>query len=217
MYFLQCDLDAKDETRRTFGARIHGESDSLNLDYEAEFATQTGSSMGKEIDASMFAAQFGYRSKALPKNMRIWIGFDYASGDRSAEDNKDGTFDQLFPLGHAYLGYIDMVGRKNTLSYSQGVSLQATKRTTVTLALHQFRRARDTDALYNAGGAVAREPGNGLSRKVGNELDLSISHKYSDHVNLLFGLSHLRPDDFIEQTGASESIRFAYAQAVFTY
>ena len=46
---------------------------------------------------------------------------------RSSREMAAGTaapaFNQLYPLGHAYLGYMDYVGRQNIISPSAGISV----------------------------------------------------------------------------------------------
>ena len=53
---------------------------------------------------------------------RAYLEFDYASGDKKPGGNV-GTFNQLFPNGHSYLGYIDYIGRQNIISSSAGISV----------------------------------------------------------------------------------------------
>ena len=38
------------------------------------------------------------------------LGFDYASGDENPGDGDGETFDQLFPTGHTYFGFIEQSG-----------------------------------------------------------------------------------------------------------
>ena len=60
---------------------------------------------------------------------------DIASGDDDPTDGDLETFNQLFPLGHAYFGYIDVIGRQNIIDVSPTVSTKvaggATLRQTV--------------------------------------------------------------------------------------
>ena len=43
----------------------------------------------------------------------LWIYYDWASGNRDPADSVHGTFNLMFPLGHKYLGWMDLVGRQN--------------------------------------------------------------------------------------------------------
>jgi hypothetical protein len=48
------------------------------------------------------------------------LEFDYASGD-GRPGGTVGTYDQLYPSSHRFLGYIDYIGRQNILSASGGL------------------------------------------------------------------------------------------------
>ena len=58
----------------------------------------------------MAASELGYTFFDAPTSPRLHVGFDYASGDDGRSD-RVGTFNQLFPLGHAYFGHIDTIAR----------------------------------------------------------------------------------------------------------
>ena len=72
-----------------------------------------------------------------------------------------GTFNQLFPLGHAYLGIMDFVGRQNVEAVSLGVVLTPWKRGRVSVQGHGFWRARVEDALGCERLQLARPPHRG--------------------------------------------------------
>ncbi len=215
-YWLGRDRDPLGEERHTIGGRIGGKLFSA-FDYDLEGAYQFGDIGGLDIGAYMIASQFGYTFANCPAKPRLFLGVDYASGDDDPADGDSGTFSQLFPLGHAYLGYIDVVGRQNILDLSAGVSLTPFKKLTVSLTGHVFRRAEVNDALYNAGAAVVRAGAPGTSRDVGGEIDLVVKYKLDRHTLLMVGYSHFFPGRFIEQTGSSKDIDFVYTSIQFTF
>lgn len=102
---------------------------------------------------------------------RMYFEFDYASGDKKRGGGV-GTFNQLYPNGHSYLGYIDYIGRQNVISPSAGVSLSPLHDLTLSLQQCSFWRASDRDALYNKSGAVLRPGTTTTARYVGAETDL---------------------------------------------
>ena len=108
------------EDRYTIGGRVFGASHGF--DYEVENAYQFGHVGSGDVSAWMIATEGGYTLKA-PLTPRLWLGFDYASGDDGAGGDV-GTFNQLFPLGHAYFGYIDAVGRQNIVDLHPGASIK---------------------------------------------------------------------------------------------
>lgn len=206
------------ERRYTVGGRLFGKIKDTRWDYDAEAAYQFGDVGSADINAWMFAGELGYAYGDDWKT-RAFVGFDYASGDDSPGDGDVETFNPLFPLGHAYLGYIDVVGRQNIMDFSIGASAQPLDRLTVRAALHVFWRASDNDALYNAGGGVVRGGGLAGSRYVGAELDLTAKYKLDAHTTLLLGYSHFFAGDYIEDAtpAADDDIDYFYAQVQWVF
>ena len=203
-----------EEERQTLGGRLSGKIS--NFDYEIEGAYQLGEVGTGNINAFMIASQVGYRHTRWKGRPRFYLGFDYASGD----DRKGGdveTFNQLFPLGHAYLGFMDFVGRQNIIDFSHGVAIHPAKRMTFTVSGHKFWRADVNDALYNAGGSVVRAGALGSSRDVGYEVDLTTQYKFNRYLVGLLGYSHFFSGDFIAESGSGKDMDFIYVQGVFTF
>jgi len=226
-YFLGLDQDDPTNTyngttgaerRYTVGGRVFGKVADTGWDYDAEAAYQFGDVGSADISAWMVAGELGYAYGDDWKT-RAFLGFDYASGDDTAGDGDVETFNQLFPLGHAYLGYIDVVGRQNVIDASMGASFQPMDRLTLRAAGHLFWRASDADALYNAGGGVVRGGGLASSRYVGAELDFTAKYKLDDHTTLLLGYSHFFAGDFVEDAtpAADDDIDFLYAQVQWVF
>ena len=145
------------------------------------------------------------------------VGFDFASGDDDPTDGDVGTFNQLFPLGHAFLGYIDAVGRQNIIDLHVTVGAWPVEKTIrVQADIHQFWLAEDDDALYSAGGGILRA-GTGSETDVGTEVDLTVLWNANRHTSVLAGYSHFFAGDLIDQTGPSDDIDFFYTQITFTF
>ncbi|MEX2215527.1 MAG: alginate export family protein [Phycisphaeraceae bacterium] len=204
------------EVRHTVGGRIWGKIEGTGLDYDLEGAYQFGSFGAFDISAFMVAAQVGYTLADVPTAPRFHIGFDYASGDHSAGGNVE-TFNQLFPLGHAYFGWIDQIGRQNVIDLSLGVTFKPTKEITIDLQGHMFWRAETTDAGYNAGGAPFRPAGTGLSSEIGAEIDLLIRYQFDKHTEFQLGYSHFFAGSYIKQTGPAKDIDFLYVAVQYTF
>jgi len=205
------------ENRQTFGARLGGTFAGGKASFDAEGAMQFGCVGDYDVAASMFGSQLGYTLKAGKLSPQIYTGLDFGSGDGDPTDRRIGTYNQLFPLGHAYLGYIDIVGRQNIVDWNQGLAVPLPHKLRAGFDLHNFWRASATDAFYNAGGGVVR-PGTGSDTKwVGNEIDLTLAANLSPEWMLLGGYSHFFPGGFIENTGASEATNFVYFQVQTTF
>lgn len=204
------------EERHTLGGRLWGKIGASDFDYDVEGAYQFGEVGAGDVSAFMVASQLGYTFTQVGGKPRLFVGFDYASGDKETGGDVE-TFNQLFPLGHAYFGWIDQVGRQNIIDFSVGFTIKPVAALTIDLQLHYFLRAEDTDALYNAGGGVARAPGVGLSDEIGTEIDLLIKYQIDRHMEVSFGYSHLFAGDFISESGPDEDIDFVYVAFQFTF
>jgi hypothetical protein len=204
-----------DESRDTFGVRHWGKI-SKTLSYEGEVALQTGSVGSADISAFMLASELTYKPANVKLNPKITFGFDYASGDNKAGGDVN-TFNQLFPLGHAYFGFIDIVGRQNIVDYSSSITINPFKKAGLRLGAHYFQRADDADGLYNAGAGLVRAGSESASKSIGTELDLTFSYKLTKKVGLAFGYSKLFAGDYLKDTGSGDDINFAYAQVLYTF
>ena len=198
------------ENRQTIGARVGGALAGARLLYDVEAAVQFGALGGEDISAFMVGSQATYTFTRVPVRPRVLVGFDYGSGDANAGGDV-GTFNQLFPLGHAFLGYADVVGRQNVISPSVGAGLEPLRGLNVAIRGYRFWRASLHDALYNAGGAVVRAPGESASRSVGSELDFTAAYRLGGHLTGLVGYSRFFAGRFIEETGPSDDTGFLYA------
>jgi len=204
------------EHRQTLGGRTWGKIGQTNLDFEVEGAGQFGSVRSGNIAAGMFTGVLGYTLPVPRLSPRVYLEFDYASGDKKQGGNV-GTFNQLYPNGHSYLGYIDYIGRQNIISASGGISMTPVRGLILSLQQYFFWRASDRDAIYNKAGAVLR-PGTGTTASyVGAEVDLLATYNFTRHVQFYAGYSHFFPGEFIEKTGPSRGSDFLYGAIQYTF
>jgi hypothetical protein len=210
-----------EENRYTLGGRFY--TNPKPWDFDVEAAYQFGDFLDGDISAWMFATEAGYTFTDAPLTPRAYDGFDMASGDADPADGDLETFNQLFPLGHAYFGYIDVIGRQNIVDLHPGVevTLLAEKRHVKKLSLrgdyHFFWRQSDDDAVYNAAGAVFRADLGSDAGYVGSEIDLLLNWQIDRHLNAYLGYSHFFAGDFLEDTGPSDDIDFLYGAVTYTF
>ena len=203
------------EQRQTLGGRTWGKIGQTHLDFEVEGAGQFGSVGNASVAAGMFTAVLGYTAP-VHWSPRVYLEFDYASGDKHPGGTV-GTFNQLYPNGHSFLGYIDYIGRQNIISASGGLIATPIHDLTLSLQQYFFWRASDRDAIYNKAGAVLR-PGIGTTaRYVGAEVDLLATYNFTRHVQFYAGYSHFFPGEFIEKTGPSRGSDFLYGAIQYTF
>jgi hypothetical protein len=203
------------QTVYTLGGRLYGKRG--NWDYETEAASQFGTYAGDRIRAWMATAGGGYTFAEANMQPKIGLFYDYASGDSDPTDGTHGTFNQLFPLGHAYFGYLDRVGRQNIHAIKTQLKIKPSKKLTAWADFHTFYVDEDKDALYGANGKKLRTPTSGGSNDIGHELDLTAKYIINRHTSALVGWAHLWPGGFIERTGPSEDADLFYAQLEYTF
>lgn len=214
---LHTDLTVGDSDRFTAGARMAGPI-AEGFSFDAEGAYQFGSTNGLDIGAWMFAGDLNYLFADYDSKPKITLGIDLASGDDDPTDTDSGTFNQLFPLGHAYLGYIDVVGRQNIMDYRASASFwPAPKKLQVKADVHFFERMESQDALYNAGGGVVRAGAAGTDESVGTEIDLTAKYLLDRHTVISGGYSHFFAGDFLDDAPPSDDIDFVWLQYQFTF
>jgi hypothetical protein len=205
----------------TIGARLSSTPKPFDFDIEADY--QFGEAGAGPINAYSIAADVGYTFANVSLTPRINLGFDLASGDRDAGDADVQTFNQLFPTGHLYFGYIDVIGRQNIVDFHPGLQLSLLKNAayarsiTLRADYHFFWRQSDDDGVYNAAGGLLRGDLGSDERSIGSELDLLLSWQVDNHLSSYVGYSHFFAGGFLDDTGPSEDVDFLYAAVQYTF
>ncbi len=209
----------------TLGFRHQGEERGWL--WEVEAAYQFGyqdvptRDRNRERNAGMATAGLGRRFADRAFKPELWFYYDYASGSSNPEGSY-GTFNQLFPLGHKYLGSADLVGRQNILSPNVNLKFYLGKRANLLLWYYNFQLASARDALYNAAGnPVRRDPTGRAGRQVGNEFDIILNVIVNPNSDLQFGYSQVWGGSFVEATAPSARTpsdgSFFYSQFVVRF
>ncbi|NGX42324.1 MAG: hypothetical protein K940chlam7_00602 [Chlamydiae bacterium] len=206
------------EERHTIGMRLWGDLYSDCFTYDIEGAYQFGDLGSFDIQAYMLAVEAVYAFPKFCTEPLIGLGFDYASGDDINDTSKSKTFSHLFPLGHAFLGYIDVIGRQNIFDYHAWITCHPMEKMWTTAHFHHFRRASDNDALYNAGAGVVFGATAGSSKTVGSELDLTCGYSFNPHLKGELGYCHFFKGSFVRQAQKdSKSIDFLYSSLLYLF
>jgi hypothetical protein len=204
------------EDRYTLGARAYGTVPDTQFDYNAEAAYQFGRVGSASVNAYMFGGQFGYTFAGAWSTPRLFAGLEMGSGDNGVGGDVQ-TFNQIFPLGHAWLGYADVLARQNIIAPNLGVKFKPIKKLTIGVNGLYFLRDSTSDALYGVGGSVSRPGSSSTSRTVGQEIDLTFTYKFDRHTTAELGYSHFFAGDFVKETGPSNDIDFLYLQFLYVF
>ena len=182
---------ASDRSTVTYGSRISGGKNDWLWDFEG--AVQLGDfDDGREVDAGFWTAGLGRSFKDFAWKPTLWFYYDFATGDRA--NGETTSFNELFPLGHKYLGFIDAVQRNNIKSPNVLLKMAPTKRLSLLLWYYNFNAAEQEDNVLALGGTPAQDP---TAADFGNELDFIATYQVSPRSSLLAGYSHLWAGDKI--------------------
>ncbi len=179
---------------------------------DAEAGVQFGRTARGDLAAGFFSGTLLHTFSRTGVFSKAGIGYDWASGDRTPNDGKDGTFQLLYGDFHSYLGYCDLIGRRNIRDLSLQLQTDDTTdekgdSTFWTIAWHLFQLDSVTDALYNARGVPVRiDPSGSSGSAVGQELDITYRTISSGRSESLVGYSHFYPGSYLRRTTAPTSV-----------
>jgi hypothetical protein len=209
------------ENRYTLGSELTGNIAHADYDVEADY--QLGNFKSEAITAFSIAAEAGYAFPNIALSPRPFLGFDLASGDHNPNNGHLGTFNQLFPSGHTFFGYMDFIGRENIIDLHPGVETTLVRdrsfaqKISIRGEYHEFWRDSTHDAMFDATGAVFRNSGAATSAHIGGELDLLLNWQVDRHLSGYVGYSHFFPGAFIHESGSSMPSDFAYLALVYAF
>ena len=167
----------------TLGTAFKGEVDGLLWD--DEFGYQMGKNPdGSDISACSLTFGLGAKSAGSMKPT-IWMYYDWASGD----DSINNGWNQLFPLGHKYLGFMDLYGRRNINDLNSILTFAATDKLTVLAWYHYMFLANGAQGPYNINNSSFNPGGTVGNRDLGHEIDLLGTYKVNARSDLVLGYS----------------------------
>ncbi len=200
----------------TIGSRYIGTYERFL--YELEGMYQFGNFSNQDISAGAVAVGGGYRIP-LPLNPQFWLRYDYASGDDNlGVGGTRNTFNQLFPFGNYYMGWLDRVGRQNIHDFNAQFSFHPQRWLTFISQYHRYYLASKTDFLYNAGGApTLRDPTGASGSHVGDEIDFRFNVHVDRHQDVLVGYSKMWAGTFMKATRPGVNPDLFYVQYNFRF
>jgi hypothetical protein len=196
----------------TFGSRYAGNYKDLLFDFEGMY--QFGPWSNQNTSAGAYTTDLGWNFSKLPMTPQIWFGYDFAAGDHHpGATDTHGTFNQLFPFGHYYFGFLDLVGRQNIEDINGQLVFWPMKWITVNTQFHLFRLDAARDALYGPAGQVLRvDPTGRAGRDVGNEVDYWVNFHLTQNQDVWVGYSKLYEGSYLKKTGLGPSPELFYLQ-----
>jgi hypothetical protein len=195
-----------DFSLHTCGGRLNGPLDD-NWLFEMEGGPQFGRQSGLGLDDQAMFGTCGIGRKlsdVMAWSPTLWCYYDYASGDNGTGDFN--RFNDLFPLGHKYIGFIDAAKRQNIEAPNVLLTMAPTKKLNLLVWYWHIMANKASDIVPSIGGTP---PQSTTSRDFGDELDLLGTYAIGPRSNVLLGYSHFWRGNKIL---APEDADFVYAQ-----
>ncbi len=199
------------------GVRIVGTKLPFGIDYGTEMVREFGS-LGTDNIQSWAGHWVAGETLKVRYSPRIFIEYNYASGDVKSTDGARGTFDQLYPTGHDKYGLADQVGWRNIKDVREGLELKPRKNVTTAVTYNNWNLASATDSLYNAAGtALFRSATGAAGTHVGQELDLSGTWTFARAFTVGAGLGHIFPGEFLKALTPGNPYTFSYMSGTWKF
>ena len=171
-----------------------------DIEGRVEGTFQTGTRGAVDVSAYMLGARLG--KSLLDGRAGVTLWYDYLSGDDAASA-ETGVFQTLFATNHKFYGLADVfldLPAHTSGSGLQDMAVKLSWRLTDAIGLgadvHSFRAAKRR-ALSGS--------------HFGEEIDLTVSHRYSNYLTATGGFSYLFQDDPLAEVGRlSEDLRWFY-------
>ncbi len=193
----------------TIGSRYYG--DYKQFLWDVEPMLQFGDHAGQTLFAGSSSTGVGYYFKETPMTPTVWLYYDWASGDQNPGSGTYTTFNQMFPFGHYYQGWSDVIGRQNMHDIGAYLGFWPTKWMVLRLQYHHLELAAAKDALYNIGGLpYRRDPTGAAGRNVGDDVSFIGNFHVDAHNDILAGYGHLFPGRFLRSTGPGGQVGMFY-------
>jgi len=143
LYYLN-KTTASTDNKNTVGLRLDKQLN--NIKWDAEYILQSGNSSSTvEYDAYAWVIRGEYALQNLLLGPIIRGEYSYASGDKPSTATKNEAFDHLYPLAHAYNGYIDIHKSWTNLKHLQlGIGTKDIASFEAWIDYHKFNQVEST-------------------------------------------------------------------------
>lgn len=169
--------------------------------YRAEAAYQTGERGGQDVAAFMVGVRAG---RTVGKaGLTLW--YDLLSGDDDPADGETKVFDTLFATNHKFYGYADYFLNIPVHTAGRGLQDLAFKAT--------YPVCKGTKLGVDLHSFLLAEKGGLDSGHLGEEIDVSLKHSYSENVACAAGFSYVLAADAFGDAGIKrlgDDAKFAY-------
>ncbi len=192
-------------TFSTFGVRFYNNPQIGNIDYEFESAVQTGKLGSTHHFAHFEHINLGY-SFNLPWSPRLFIHYDYASGDRNPNDSQSSGFSPLFGarrFEYAATGSFGPFFRTNISSPGWRVTLTPAKGWKFQLK-HRFWYLATSRGTF--AGSGLRDTTGGSGNYLGHDVEVRVQWRLNDNLEFDAGYDHWFKGSYFDRLPASAGL-----------
>jgi hypothetical protein len=200
--------------RYTAGVRVAGNLPA-SFAYDVEIPWQFGEYGAKDIRAYAFHADV---NKSIPTQWKPKVGIELnlASGDRDAQDNKNGTFIPLYQSTHAPYGLMDLFRWQNMREIAGYIAAAPLTKLQCSVGANFLWLDSTRDSWYNSSGSKVRSTTKTeVSPFVGTEVSLVAKYALSKMISLEAGYAHFFTGGFVRGTGANDDADWVYSMLTF--
>lgn len=186
----------------TFGIRAASKISSF--DYKIEADEQIGVLSGSE--SYQADLDFGFQISSFFKRVGL-------EGFIAGRD-----YNQLFPTVHKFLGYADMLGRRNIMGAAVKTAFSIVDSVQFTLEYNYFLRTSTNSPAYQLNGTSTL--GNGTassSSQIGSEVDAVIKWDIDKHFGLEVGGCLFLPGSYLADQYNPTNVFFGYGQVMVKF
>jgi len=202
--------------RHAPGISLEGEP-GPGLDVALGLIPQLGRWASRDVFAWGAYLVLGYTAQ-LPWRPRVGLHYAYGSGDAAPADDTTRTFDGLFGAVDVYYGRMNLCAWMNLHDAQLALSAKPSGVLRLSLDYHLLLLAEERDAWYATSGRAQRhDPTGSAGRLVGQELDLLVAVKATQHAELQAGYALFVPGEFVRETGDAGLAHWGFLQANYAF
>lgn len=208
-YYLGYDNQTALFSLHTLGSRLIGAKNDWLWEFEGAYQFGDAAGVGVNQDAGFATAGFGRAFKDRTWKPTLWAYFDYASGNAAGSNSFNG-YNQLFPLAHKYLGFIDALQRTNIESPNLLLTMSPSDKMKL-LVWYYYFQSNTGAPITSIGGTPTNQS---TSKDVGQELDFILTYQLQPRAQILFGYSHFWPGNKLV---TAQEADFIYSQFTLNF
>ena len=189
------------ERRASIGARHYGHYKTLSFDNEAIF--QFGEFGNQNIAAWTISFKLENEFQLTKQAFNLGIKTELISGDSDPNDDKQNTFNALYPRG-AYFGRVARFGPSNLIDIHPYFNITIDK-LFIELDYDAFWRFSEEDGIYNPA-LILEYPDLNNRRFIAHQIGTLFAYELFSNLALEFETNFILPGDFLKESNLCDNV-----------